>query len=415
MKLLVHIIEDKQYVVINTRTGGKIVYEKDYLEGLDRFKITGLYVKNHKLHIESGYYDKCTNGKLTIINSLVEGKHIVGYMIYFPDIQRIECVTYKQTKEYITNPGINNGRLVESSTGNKYIVGKFGSSPAKFHKQVYMNYYKKRKKSAVKTEKPFEKIVRKELHILEMRSLPALTYKVYDGPKGVNQYNLKWWSIKNGEVEFAEKPNITKLNLAYYAESILYNGLPSSYSTSFIKSLGCFSECNISELMLGDSLRYIGREAFYGNKISSLTIPMNVDFIGKSCFENNLIEKLIFKKGKLNYLGPKAFKNNLLKEIVIPQTISDIGRECFANNKDLSKVVFEDGSYLKSLDDYVFQNCSFESIVMPKNVKKVSPLAFKGCNKLKKIVFYKECSFLKTIEYKTFLESMDSQIAVEFI
>lgn len=405
MKLLVH-IDESQYIVVNTRTGGKIVYNKSDLEKTDRFRITGLYVKNNQIELSTGFYDRCTNGKVTIVCSLNEEKKVIGYIAYLPWKKDVECITRNRALEYILEPGINNAKLAVNSYGVKYLVGKYGSLPAKFHKQVYMNYYREKKEKLKNINTDFFKIVRKDIYNLEMRSLAPIKYQQYIGPKGVNQYNLKWWKIVDGQVEFLAKPSISTLDISSYAETILYNSLPSNYKNIDREkvSLGCFAQWGLDEIKLGDSLRYIGRESFYGNKLKKVDIPSNVDFIGKSCFESNLLEEINFTKGKLTYLGAKAFKNNLLKEVVIPQTISDIGRECFAGNVNLSKIVFDSNSRLKSLEDYVFQNCSFESIFIPNSVKKVSSLAFKGCNKLKEVQLCKDSTLIKDISFNEFIK-----------
>lgn len=405
MKLLVH-IDDSQYTVVNTRTGGKIVYNKSDLENNNRFRITGLYVKNNQINFSTGFYERCTNGKITIVCSLTESNKIIGYIAYLPWKKDVECITKNKALEYAVEPGINNAKLLENSYGVKYLTGRYGSLPAKYHKQVYMNYYRDKKEKLKNVDTDYFKIVRKDIYNIEMRSLAPIKYTKYIGPKGVNQYNLKWWKINNGIVEYLSKPEISILDISNYVETILYNSLPSNYKNveKEIVSLGCFAQWGLNEIKLGSSLRYIGRESFYGNKLTKVDIPCNVDFIGKSSFESNLLEEINFTKGKLTYLGAKAFKNNLLKEVVIPRTISDIGRECFAGNVNLSKIVFESDSRLKSLEDYVFQDCSFDSIFIPNSVKKVSPLAFKGCNNLKEIQLCKESILINDSKLNEFIK-----------
>lgn len=405
MKLLVH-IDDSQYIVVNTRTGGKIVYNKSELEKNNKFRITGLYVKNNQIELATGLYDRCTNGKVTIVCSLNEDKKVIGYIAYLPWKKDVECITRNKALEYAVEPGINNAKLVVTSYGVKYLTGRYGSLPAKYHKQVYMNYYRDKKKKLNNANTDYFKIVRKDIYNIEMRSLAPIKYLQYVGPKGVNQYNLKWWKINNGVVEFLPKPEISILDISNYVETILYNSLPSNYKNVEKEkvSLGCFAQWGLDEVKLGSSLRYIGRESFYGNKLKKVDIPYNVDFIGKSSFESNLIEEINFEKGKLTYLGAKAFKNNLLKEVVIPQTISDIGRECFAGNKNLSKIIFKSDSRLKSLEDYVFQDCSFESIFIPNSVKRVSSLAFKGCKNLREIQLYKDSLLINDLNFNEFIK-----------
>lgn len=74
-----------------------------------------------------------------------------------------------------------------------------------------------------------------------------------------------------------------------------------------------------------------------------------------------------------------------LQEIVIPRrttTISDAFRNC----SNLKKVLFEQGSYLKTIDEFAFYYCtSLTTIEIPSNVTTIQNYAFKGCTSLENI------------------------------
>jgi hypothetical protein len=60
-------------------------------------------------------------------------------------------------------------------------------------------------------------------------------------------------------------------------------------------------------------LNWIGDDAFYYNRISSLELPE-----------------------KLRYIGEYAFFNNYLEEVTIPESVKKIGKYAFANTRELT-------------------------------------------------------------------------------
>ena len=72
-----------------------------------------------------------------------------------------------------------------------------------------------------------------------------------------------------------------------------------------------------------------------------------------------------------------------IESVFISKTIKKIGSSAFYNCNNLKKVVFEEGSQLKSLDDSVFQNCAkLESICLPKTLEYIRAHCFWGCENL---------------------------------
>lgn len=97
------------------------------------------------------------------------------------------------------------------------------------------------------------------------------------------------------------------------------------------------------------------------SKITSITIPNTVTFIG-----NN------------------AFANTNLTSIEIPNSVKTIGGGVFYNCKKLTKINLP--SFLKEIDVSTFSDCtSLEEIIIPKSVKEISRAAFSNCSKLSTI------------------------------
>jgi hypothetical protein len=93
-----------------------------------------------------------------------------------------------------------------------------------------------------------------------------------------------------------------------------------------------FSHKWIYELILPAQLKYIGRNAFSGNSLSSVRIPDSVIAIEDLAFQNNYsLSKVILGKD-LKTIGSYVFMNNNLESIIIPPGVTDIAEGAFYGN-----------------------------------------------------------------------------------
>lgn len=125
-----------------------------------------------------------------------------------------------------------------------------------------------------------------------------------------------------------------------------------------------FSGCSsLRRIVLPKSLRSIGYEAFRScTQIVKVRIPCNVSYIGKYCFyQCRNLEEAVFETG--------------VEQI--------IGYACFSQCTRLKNV--ELSLSLIGLEDYVFGNCCFTEISIPKSVKHLGFRPFLFCTSLKKI------------------------------
>ena len=111
-----------------------------------------------------------------------------------------------------------------------------------------------------------------------------------------------------------------------------------------------FKDNNLEEVIIGESVDEIGKEAFMNNKINNLTIlssktilerafknnyitnitlPSNLKEIKDEAFMNNKIYNITFEN-KLNYIGKKAFKNNYITSLNLD--VIKIDKEAFMDN-----------------------------------------------------------------------------------
>ena len=185
-------------------------------------------------------------------------------------------------------------------------------------------------------------------------------------------------------------------------------------------SYGAFKDCyNLVEINLPSSIIDIKGGSFYGTKYLD---SIKEDEYGCKYQENILLEytgksaeKIEIKAGTRLIAG-SAFNNaESIKEVYIPKSVEHIGRYTFTKCYNLEKVEFEEGSKLETIESYAFSSCnSLKSISLPINLKSVSQFAFWWCGfetiRIPENVEYldlwaiADCLYLKRIELPKSLE-----------
>lgn len=198
------------------------------------------------------------------------------------------------------------------------------------------------------------------------------------------------------------------------------------YNTSSFTS--AFANKGITNVVIPNTVTYIGYATFYNNNIKSLEIPSSVKRIETYAFTYNNIENLIFNEG-LSFINAWAFQNNNLQniqfpsslttirtaafdgnqltEINIPSTVTNIQGAAFNRNNvegekayiyernsdgsiDYSKIVsyagkkidqFELPSTVTTIADYAFHYIDMKdlSVVIPDQVTYIGENAFRSC------------------------------------
>lgn len=108
-----------------------------------------------------------------------------------------------------------------------------------------------------------------------------------------------------------------------------------------------FAECgNLDEIFLPDSVVEIGDEAFYlCGGLRYLTLSQNLDYIGRSAFAcTSRLDGGLVLPESVKYIGEDAFYNSALASVRLPYSIEYIERNAFAC-PDLTLVVWRDKSY----------------------------------------------------------------------
>lgn len=128
-------------------------------------------------------------------------------------------------------------------------------------------------------------------------------------------------------------------------------------------------------------LQIIEDNAFYATNIKTVTIPKNVNYIGKSAFQNcNQLSKVLFEQGSvIRMIGENCFDSCKILTLEIPKTLLSISSNLFKNCEKLSEISFEAGSQCSIIGSSAFAGTAIRSISLPGSIFKIENQAFKKC------------------------------------
>lgn len=160
-----------------------------------------------------------------------------------------------------------------------------------------------------------------------------------------------------------------------------------------VKFIGqnAFSNNPLIEINLGNSVEYISENAFFADveegtaAISKLSIPASVKEVGFNAFAGLGIEELIFenKENRSVIIDRQAFQDNKLKQLHIPASIKEIARRAFYGN-GLESLTMDDG--VEIIGDSAFEgNTISGNLIIPDTVTSLSNTAF-NYNEIKELV-----------------------------
>jgi hypothetical protein len=159
------------------------------------------------------------------------------------------------------------------------------------------------------------------------------------------------------------------------------------------KYVGWDTELVIPGTINGKAVRTIGKEAFKGAGLTSVTIPEGVVEIGISAFQDNQLSQVIIS-GTVRVIKAGAFAYNQLTELVIPEGVTAIENAIleyhylrgwyqsgsigpFRNNK-LTKVTIP--GTVKTIGGGTFANNQLTEVIIPEGVTAIGKDAFVGNN-----------------------------------
>ena len=150
-------------------------------------------------------------------------------------------------------------------------------------------------------------------------------------------------------------------------------------------SKGAFSGNDIERVCLPEGLTHIETWSFYLSKISKITIPNSVRYIGKNAFNSCSLLSSIFIPQNITDIKEGTFQGcSSLESITIPDSVKNIEKEVFYDCSSLSSIILSKS--LCNIGESAFAYCSsLESITIPDSVEDIEKKAFDGCSSLSKI------------------------------
>lgn len=107
-----------------------------------------------------------------------------------------------------------------------------------------------------------------------------------------------------------------------------------------------FSFSDIEKVIIPNTVRVLGEDAFVRCRHLDVVIfepDSRLERIEKCCFNMCEIAEIVLPES-VQYIGDSCFSHNGLKRIVIPKSVREIGNLAFSYCYILSSVVFEEGS-----------------------------------------------------------------------
>ena len=230
-------------------------------------------------------------------------------------------------------------------------------------------------------------------------------------------------SSETPEGTTVQKSNYTHGNNTFY--KCCYYIPQSLRKVTILDDLDDFNNCSmLTEVILGESVTYIGYEAFRNcSSLTSITIPDSVTSIESYAFSGCSSLTNITIPDSVTSIKSYAFENCALTSITIPDSVTSvgvaafygcpietatmpslaienipqeklktviitsgesIGNSAFQNCGTLSSVSI--GSGVTSIEGYAFENCSsLTNITIPGSVTSIGEYAFYGCSSLASI------------------------------
>ena len=190
------------------------------------------------------------------------------------------------------------------------------------------------------------------------------------------------------------------------------NGLPVTVISDY-----AFNGSGITSIKIPDSVTKIGNYAFsMSSGLKTVTLPENLETVGIRAFEMcsalsevNFPDKLVEfsscvfestpwlteQRKKDTFVivnGDLIDAQNAKGEVVIPSDVKYVSPSAFARNTDITSVVFPSG--VKNVSDNTFFFCSNLESADVRYVGKVESMAFAYCDKLKDLKLSKNLTYI---------------------
>ena len=206
-----------------------------------------------------------------------------------------------------------------------------------------------------------------------------------------NYFNLGIFE-QIGAGVFANQPGIT------YAE------FPDSLETISDKLL--YNCINLSEVHLGDNVKYIGNEAFYGaSSLVSMEWSNQIESIGDYAFKETNFTGAVVLGTDLKYIGVGAFQNShAMTSITIPSGLSVLNNYVFDGCENLAEIILSADEYTPNSRIYdigiaAFRGTAISEFTIPFSVRTIKDSTFEDTPNLTTVYAYNNTTGTTRTEY----------------
>lgn len=211
--------------------------------------------------------------------------------------------------------------------------------------------------------------------------------------------------------------------------------IPASHNDKPITAIGqgAFSGCDIESLIIPNSVREIGKNAFSNcYLLKNVTMSSNIEKVGQSAFAgcsqinftskqncdyvgNSFNPYLVLvraNKKDFNYItvqdGTKVILDSVFKDCVaivtmtLPDSVVAVGDYAFSSCTKMKSFNVSETSKLAYIGVNCFENCTnLQKVVLPKSLKEMGVKAFQNCAALNDVEIATDCE-LKRIPDNAF-------------
>ena len=147
------------------------------------------------------------------------------------------------------------------------------------------------------------------------------------------------------------------------------------------------SHYNFGHYTIRNGTEIIGRAAFKGSQVSSVTMPEGLIEIAGEAFYGCYLRNVYFPQS-LQHIGEQAFAyNSAITQISIPSKVITIGSRAFYGDTSLRSIVLSETAELSRIGFEAFAGTSISSFRVPANVSSIAQYAFAECPNLMTITF----------------------------
>ncbi len=149
-----------------------------------------------------------------------------------------------------------------------------------------------------------------------------------------------------------------------------------------------FYQCRglTGKITLPEALKAIVCGAFYSCKISEISFPQSLEYLGCMAFANAAFEKAVLPDNcQLCPQGGQFYNNWVLAEAHLPDNSALVPADVFSGCFSLKKVNIP--SKAITIGEFAFDQVKMSDIDFPETLESIGQNAFQSCNKLTTVVF----------------------------